>query len=316
MTASSREDALAEIADIAQRHQLSAADIAAFLAQGAAEPQRRAEILTKLFGYLGGLLVFAGLAVYAGMQWDAMTSTERIAVTLGPGLVAYVLAVAALRDSRYVRAATPLFLMAGLLQPSGMLIAFAELAQGDEPRHALLLVFGTMIVSFGLTFWRERRSTLLFLLLIYASSWFATAFDLLGLDEDYNALAVGSFLTLVTYAISRSPHRAIAGFWYFIGSGLLLAASFEILENTAFDVAFLGLACFLMFVSLVVRSRALLLNGTLGVLFFLGYYTSEYFADTVGWPLALLVMGFVLIGMSKLALTLNQRFIKESGRAA
>lgn len=309
-----RDDALAAIADIARTHGLTVEDIAAFLSRGQVQPHRKTEILTKLFGYLGGVLIFAGLVIYAGMQWDGMGSAERIAITLGPGIIAYVLAIACLRDPRYIRAATPLFLIAGLLQPSGMMVAIAELSHGGDERHALLVVFAIMAVSFGFTFWREQRATLLFLLLIYVSSWFAVFFDLMGLEDDYNALVVGFFLTAVTYGISKTRYRTISGFWYFVGSAILLAASFDILERSPFDVLFLGLACFLMFVSLVVRSRALLLNGTLGVLFFIGYYTSEYFADVGGWPLALLVMGLVLIGMSKVALELNRRYIL-AGRA-
>lgn len=308
-----REDALAAIADIARRHGLTGREIADYLDKGDLESQRKGEILTKLFGYLGGLLIFAGLVVYAGMEWDAMGSAARVTITFGPGIVAYILAVACLRDPRYIRAATPLFLMAGLLQPSGMMVAIVEYSQGGDPHHALLLVFGIMAVTFGLTFWKEQRSTLLFLVLIYSSTWFAVFFDLMNLDEELSAVVVGFFLMAVTYGISKSRQASIAGFWYFVGSASLLAGSFDILERSPLDVLFLGLACFLMFVSLVVRSRALLLNGTLGVLFFIGYYTAEYFTDVGGWPLALLVMGLVLIGMSKLAFELNRRFIREAG---
>lgn len=311
----SRDDALAAIADLARRHGLTAREISAFLEQGCAESHRKSEVLTKLFGYLGGLLIFAGLLVYTGMHWSEMGSLERIAITLGPGIIAYVLAIACLRDRRYLRAATPLFLIAGLLQPTGLLVAIAEYSQGGDERHALLLVSGLMTVTFGLTFWKEQRSVLLFLVLSYAAGWFAVCFDLLGLQGEYSALVVGGFLLAVTYAISKTRHAAITGFWYFIGSALALGASFDILERSAFDVLFLGLACFFMYLSLTVRSRALLLNGTLGVLVFLGYYTAEYFKNVGGWPLALLVAGFVLIGMSKVALELDRRYIREAERS-
>lgn len=306
-----RNDALAAIAEIADRHGLTVREISGFIERGRAAPHRKNEILTKLFGYLGGVLVFAGLLVYTGMHWAEMGSLERIAISFGPGVIAYVVAIACLRDPRYLRAATPLFLIAGLLEPGGMMVAIAEYSQGGDARHALLLVLGIMAASFGLTFWKERRAVLLFLLLIYASGWFSVCFDLLGLDEDYNAVVVGGFLMAVTYAISKTRHAAIAGFWYFIGSALVLCGGFEILEHSAVDVAFLGLACFFMYLSLQVRSRALLFNGTLGVLGFLGYYTAEYFEQVGGWPLALLVIGFVLLGMSKLGLELDRRFIRE-----
>lgn len=307
-----RDDALAKIADIARRHELTGQDIARFMAGDEAGRHHKSEVLTKLFGYLGGVLVFSALVVYTGMRWEEMGSTERVLITLGPGLIGYVLAMLCLRDSRYVRAATPLFLLAGLMQPGGLLVAIDEFSQGGDERHALLLVFSIMLVSFGLTFWREQRTTLLFLLLVYASGWFSVSFDLLHLSARWSALVVGFFLLAVTYGISATRHASIAGFWYFIGSAVWLTASWDILYRSSLDVLFIGLAAFLMFLSLVVRSRALLLNGTLAVLFFIGYYTNEYFADMGGWPLVLLILGLVLIGMSKLAVELNRKYIKET----
>jgi hypothetical protein len=311
-----REDALAAIAEIAARHELTPQEISSFLQQGQAKPHRKSEVITKLFGYLGGVFVFAGLVIFTSMFWADMGSLERIGVTLGSGLVAYVLAIACLRDARYLRAATPLFLIAGFLQPAGMLVAIAEYSQGGDERHALLLVFGIMIASFGLTFWKEQRSTLLFLLLAYASGWLAVCFDLLELEGDLNALIVGGFLTAVTYAISRTRHAAIAGFWFFAGSGCVLGAGFSLLEHSVIDVIFLGLASFFIYLSLIVRSRPLLFNGVLAVLAFLGYYTAEYFDDVGGWPLAMLVMGLVLIGMGKIVLELDRRYMRKAREEA
>lgn len=304
-----REDALAEIAAIARRHGLTAQEIGGALEQ--TESRRKTEVVNRLFGYLGGAFVFSGLMVFIGMFWAGMGSTERIVLTLGSGLIAYVLAIACLRDRRYLRAAAPLFLIAGLLQPMGMLVAIAEYSQGGDERYALLLVLSVMMISFGLTFWKERRDELLYLLLIYASGWFATCFDLLELGDDYSALVVGSFLVSMAYVISRTRHGAIAGFWFFAGSLLVLGGSFAILEGRVWDVVFLAPACFFIYLSLIVRSRALLFNGTVAVLSFLAYYTAEYFEDSSSWPIIMLVVGFVLIGMGKVVFELDRRYIRH-----
>jgi len=53
-----------------------------------------------------------------------------------------------------------------------------------------------------------------------------------------------------------------------------------------------------------------LLVGTLAMLIYIGYYTAEHFANTVGWPIALVIIGIALIGLSALAVRLNNQYIK------
>jgi hypothetical protein len=43
------------------------------------------------------------------------------------------------------------------------------------------------------------------------------------------------------------------------------------------------------------------------LLSYLGYFTQEYFADTLGWPIALIVFGAVLLAASGFAIRLGQR---------
>jgi len=46
------------------------------------------------------------------------------------------------------------------------------------------------------------------------------------------------------------------------------------------------------------------------MLIYIGYYTAEHFANTVGWPIALVIIGIALIGLSALAVRLNNQYIK------
>lgn len=82
-------------------------------------------------------------------------------------------------------------------------------------------------------------------------------------------------------------------------SVLLFYATFDLL---------LALCSFIIYVSTVVRSRTLLLTSSLATLSYIGYYTGQYFADTLGWPVALIILGLVLIGLSSLALRLNRKY--------
>jgi hypothetical protein len=191
---------------------------------------------------LGGIFVLAGLAVFIEMQWDAMNSIARITVTLGSGIAAFAMAFVAMGDERFEEAATPLFLLAALMQPIGILVAIDEFSTGGDERHAFLLTSGVLLVQQLLVFFNTKRTVLLF-------------------------------------------------------TGLLFAT------------AFYGTACGVVFLSTWAKSRSLLFVGTVAILGYVGYYTSEHFSDVVGWPIALILFGLRLIGLSAVAFWINRKYI-------
>ena len=124
---------------------------------------------------------------------------------------------------------------------------------------------------------------------------------------------IGTSLLCIAYALNNSRHAAIAPFWYFIGSVCLLGSVFDAVEHTPFELAYLGIVAFMIFLSTFVRSRTLLLVSTLAMLCYIGWFTEENFADTLGWPLALIIAGLALIGLGSMAVKLNNKYIKQQG---
>lgn len=107
-----------------------------------------------------------------------------------------------------------------------------------------------------------------------------------------------------THTISR---KAIAGAWYFLGSSLFFSAVMGLLYETPFDILFVIFPAAALYISLQLRSRALLASSLLAILSFISYYTFKYFADTVGWPLAMMVTGLILIGLCSFAMKMGKR---------
>lgn len=308
---SEREAALAEIAALARRHSLSLEEIRRALDASSAPSERRG-LLGRALGYLGGTFVFAGLCVFVGTFWDEMNSAARIVVTLGSGIVALILSHLAAVSPRHERLATPLYLMAVVLQPTGILIAFAELSTGGDPLHAQLAVSTVMLVQCLLYFARHRRTTPLFFALFFASAALATALELLDADLELNGLVVGAMCFLVTTAVQRTEHAGITPFWYLVAGVLLQLSWFEIVEDSAFEVSFVALPCALVYLSTILRSRTLLAAGTVGMLVYIGYFTGEHFADSVGWPIALIVIGFAMMALGTAAVRIHRRYIRQA----
>ncbi len=303
-----KETALAEIVDIAQRNNLAAKDITAAL-KAVANDYPSGSILSRLLAYIGGIFLLCGLGFLIEMHWENMNTAAHLVITLGAGLVALILAILFLDHDKFSMAATPLFLLAALFESYGMMVAFDELGTGGNPQHAVLAMTAVMTLQMLILFWKYQRAVLLFIALAFGGATFSIAFDLMDIDYELNALIIGLSFMLLTYGIDKTVHRTITPFWYFIGSAVFLGAAFDLIEDTSVHILYLGLTAFMIYLSTVVKSRTLLFVSSCSMIGYLGYFTEEYFVDFIGWPVALMLMGILLIGLSSFAFKINKKYI-------
>lgn len=308
-----RTRAVQEIVDKARQHGITAGEIASALGEPpatTAEGRRRA-VLVRVLGFLGGTFVFAGIGVFIALQWDGMSSAARVVATLGPGMTAFVLAVLARSEPRFEKATTPMFLVAAALEPTGMLVAFDEFGSGGDWRVAGLVTTGTMALQFGAAFAAMRRSTLLFLVVFFANLFWWTAFDLLDLDGGNIALVLGSATLLLAGRVDRTTYRDITPVWYLFGAAAFLSGLFDLVERTPFEIVFLASAAGFVYLSAVLHSRSLLVVATVAILAYTGWFTEQHFADSIGWPLALIAFGMFMIGLSALAFRFDRDYVRQ-----
>ena len=303
-----REEALRQIAEIAARHQLQPREIIAELGKAPKQyqAQRSTGILAKILAYLGGVFVLAGIAIFIGMQWDFFSSAVRVLVTLGVGFAIYLFALISMRDERFSRVTTPMFLIAALLQPTGIVVMLNEYSRGGDPEHGLLFMCVVIFSQQFLTFLAKKRTVLLFTSLFFSAAGFGTLCEILDIDFEITALALGIGLTSVSYVIDRTVHQAITPFWYLAGSVFFLYGAFDVLEGSVIEVVYFGVAAGFMYLGTVVRSRILLFSSVIALMGFTGYFFRDSLANAFG----LILMGFLLIGLSAFAMSLNRKYIQ------
>jgi hypothetical protein len=312
-----RSRALEDIVTLARQHGLSAREIADALGAPAGPPEasRARSIVIRVLGFLGGTFIFAGIGVFIAIQWPHMNSLGRVVATLGSGVAAFALAVLAYRDERYDKAAAPLVLIASALEPVGMMVAFQEFGSGGDWRIAALVTSGATCAQMGVTFQWVRRSTPLFMVLVFGSLFWVTTLDLFDADGQTIALVMGGSLFLAAVGIDRTPHRDITPPWYFVGAASFLYGFFDVVERTMFELAFIAAAAGFVYASVVLRSRTLLFVATLAILAYTGWFTRQYFADSIGWPLALIVFGLFMIALSTLAFRIDRDYVRRGSAA-
>jgi len=327
--ADDKHHALQEIVTLAERHGISALEIASALGttfpptppvlpglpDSPAAPvqteSRARSVIVRVLGYLGGTFVFAGIGVFIAMQWDDMNAAARIVATLGPGAVAFVLAVLAAREERFDKATAPFFLIAAVMEPTGILVAFNELGSGGDWRWATLITFGVVGLQFAAAFGRVHRSTPLFFTVFFVAVFWWNALDLVHAVDEATELTMGGMLLLAAIGIDRTRHAEITPIWYLVGASVFLYGVFDVVENTVLEVSFLAVAAGFVYVAAAVRSRTLLFVSTIAVLAYTAWYTSEHFANSIGWPLALIAFGLLMIGVSALAVRIDRKYVRR-----
>lgn len=316
MTTTGKEKILKDMVDTARAHDISIEDISgAFARYEASESpvpdDGKTTILTRALAYLGGTFVFAGLGVFIAMNWESMNFAAQVIITLGSGLAAFVMALIAAKDERYEKAAAPLFLIAAVLQPIGILVIFAEYYKGNEWELVSMVISGALAAQQILALIMTQRTTLVFTALVFAVVFMLTLFSYLGIDYDITTLALGGTLLSLSVGLDQTRHKGITPFWYLVGSMSLLYGVFSLIERSPIEIAFLGVAAAVVYLSTVVRSRTLLFVGTVAILSYIGYFSARHFVQSIGWPIALVLFGLLLIGLSATAFRINKNYISN-----
>ncbi len=312
MMTGERRAALDQIAALAKTHALSIDDIGGVLTANYGR-DKSSGLLVRILGYLGATLIFGGLCLLIGMQWDVLDSAARVVITYGPGLAAFVMGVITLGDARYKGASTPLFVVSALLQPTGMLVFLHEYANGDDIQLAAMIVFGLCAFQFLGAFFKFRRTALLFFGYLFFITTVATWLNRVEVPAEWAGICLSVSMLTIGWRTDQTGHRGMAPFWYTVGGIGLMVSTFDLFNLPPTDIILLPLSVAMMFLSVRIRSRSLLTVNTLGLLSLLCYYTDQYFEDIVGWPVALMIMGALLVAISGWAIKLSRK-IKENAR--
>ena len=125
---------------------------------------------------------------------------------------------------------------------------------------------------------------------------------------NWASLIIGLCLMLTAHGLYKSDrYPRLVLLAYFIGSVMFYAGLFDLVEGTSFELLFLALTAAILYLSVVVQSKALLLTTVLAMLSYLGYFSAEHFADSLGWPITLVLMGVIFMGISTIAIRLKRR---------
>src|SRR5688572_17084342 len=167
-----------------------------------------------------------------------------------------------------------------------------------------------MAVQFGGSFAVLRRPALLFMTVSFATFSLWSALAIVEVDDELIALILGAWLIAASVAVDRTGYASLTAGWYFLGAAAFLYGFFDVVDGTALEITFLAVAAGFVYLSAVVHSRTLLAVATLAILSYTAWFTGQHFADSIGWPLALIAFGIFMIGLSALAFRIDRDYVR------
>jgi hypothetical protein len=279
--------------------------------------------LVEILYYIGGAIVGVGVAVLIGQNWDQLPSVARLLSTLGAGVAAYVVAVLFSSRSEATKVANAFWLIAAVITPIGLNVAFHEAGYRVSEPSVQSVIFALLFTAWLLSYVLYRRVIILTFTFIFGISLYYvfTSFLLSGrpvFDEptftEYRTLAAGVALCLFGYYFRTSSQKALSGTLYgfgalaFLGSALALGG-YKPEQSVAWEIVFPILTFLFILGSVSVKSKSFLVMGSLFLMAYIGKITTEYFSDSLGWPLALVIAGLCIIGIGYASFTISKKYL-------
>ena len=319
-----KQEVLHAVAQLAESGLLTREEVMSVFTRGESVPAKTHKLVEILY-YIGGAIVCIGVAVLIGQNWDTLPTVTRIFATLGVGLAALTSAVLFSSQRQSQKVARSFFMIAGVVLPIGLNVAWHEAGYLISQASVQSIIFAILLVVFAALYALYRQTVLLLFAILFglALYYVVPSFLLKGrpiFDEpsftEYRTLLAGLSLGLLAYYFRGRHGKSLTGVLYSVGSVAFLGAAlalggYQPEANVAWELAFPLLAFGLIFGSVQLRSKPLLVFGTLFLIAYIFKLTAEYFSDSLGWPMALVVAGLGIIGCAWGSIHVGRRYLGQ-----
>jgi hypothetical protein len=181
----------------------------------------------------------------------------------------------------------------------------------DIPIAYIAIVLGASMFLVGTALEKTSHRVLAEPALLIGICWLNSGlFDRMALFTSANwaSLITGVCVMLTAYGLQKAgQYQRLIALSYFIGSIMSYGGLFDLVENTSVELLYLAVTASTLYACVVLQSRTLLLTTVIAMLSFIGYYSAEHFANSLGWPVTLVLMGVTFLGVGTIAIKVKRR---------
>ncbi len=320
----SRED-LAQLAGtgMSTNPQYSPTTPASSQAQAKFQEQSSKNLINVFYG-IGAIIAIIGVIILVVQNWDDIGFAGRILVTLGISLIAYISGLV-LRGTERRAISQVMFVISAALAPIGSIVLLNEANIRFEWSTQLGVAL-SLAVIYGVAYFISKRNILILVTIGFATWAYYTFLFNTFASNDYSfdftkwaTIVLGIAYLLIAYSLRSvlkatdtkddSEKTAIQHVLYGLGTVAILGAAMFL--GGIFDLIVIALIFAAFYGSVYLKSRAMLIFAAMFLVAHIIKLTAEYFIDSIGWPIALIIVGFLVIGIGYMTFYLNKKFMSQ-----
>ncbi len=332
-----KEEVLKSVKELADKNMISKKELNEVFSS--VDQNKKKNSIIEVLYYLGGLIVVFGIIILITKNWYKLNSVIKILSTLGSGIVVYLVAVFFRQYKKLKKISSAFYLMSALILPIGLFVIF-KIANFDIFSYGTyVIIFAILSILYSLSYIFDKTNKILLLFsIIFATFLYYTVmgffFGESPLWEEtyfvYFTLLAGVVYILLGYLFRKTSFKVFTKPFYNLGTLLTLSSTMYLGGYRAFsykvplseiplshimkmvwEIAFPFLTFFFVYLSVRLKNKRFL---DFGVAFFMGYIikiTAEYFSDSLGWPLALVIIGLLMIFLGYSVVNFRKKYFKR-----
>ena len=272
--------------------------------------------------YIGGGIVFLGLIFFIGELWSDLNTFMRIFITLGTGFATYIMGVLFNQQHRLGSAGPAFFMISALLIPGGILVSLEEFNIRIDEDKIQNIISGALFITYLASYILFKRFVLIIFTVLFGT-WFY--FSLTGMLLSnaillpewrfgyYLFAALGLSYLFIGFSYQETEKDALVKILYLIGVNFFLGSLFALTgwkpsQDVLWELLYPGIVFGGLFVSALIHSKIILAFSAFYLAAYIIKITVEYFSDGLGWPITLILCGFILMGMGYGAIHLKRKY--------
>lgn len=273
----------------------------------------------KILYGVGAILAVLGIVILAVQNWGDIGFFGQLIITAGISIVTFMAGFLMGGDERRVLSQI-WFAISAATAPIGFIVFFNQVGI-DMNATVLALTFAFLTILYTLALFITKRNILMLIALIFEGVLYGIIVgNFFGLDQYIResiivyglaSLFVAHFYQKM-FAIQsegdEKEKKSVSEIIYTTGTLMVLAAAISYdgyVDAILFALIFAG-----FYLSSVVRSKGILIVSTLFLMGHILKITSVYFASSIGWPIALIIAGFLIIAIGYGSITFSKKYVK------
>lgn len=275
--------------------------------------------VTRMLYLIGAAIVVVGIIIFVSQIWEDIGSIGRISITLGLGMLFAALGSMLLKQKPTERIGPVFHVIGGLLIPGGAMVTLTELGRESTQLLPVAITYGIIFVFYLALAQIHKHVVLTFFTIINGTTFVYVLIESLLQNTTYRledlyvylTMVVGTSYILLAHSFKNTWNKDLVGVLCFFGSAAFLGSAIsQVSDSVLWQVIYFIFIGAGLYLSIFLKSRAILIVSTIFLIGHISYITSEYFADSLGWPISLVLLGLIFIGLGYSSFRINKKYIQ------